>query len=266
MESDSTPGVFDGMTDDAIVAQSTQWAREDSAADAAAEMASLRAQMGDRNSDYWKGPEADKLQARYRELLTGGRLSSDPDTRLNQVMASNAQAEEQAEADRLHLPAHDYQLPRELAQDELAQSFASLAGAAGLPADLVTDVVSSQFHGGELQRDDSDRDAGLAELRSIWGSATEQNIATIRRYVANNLPPHLSDALMAPARRSDGRALVNDPAFLTQILGMARRGAQLATGDLAEIRRLMGTQAYRSDPSAQIRAQYLIRQQRRGGR
>lgn len=38
---------------------------------AEAEVASLRAQMGDKKSDYWKkGPVGDKLQARYRELTT----------------------------------------------------------------------------------------------------------------------------------------------------------------------------------------------------
>lgn len=33
------------------------------------EIASLKTKMGDKNSDYWKGPNADKNQARYRELL-----------------------------------------------------------------------------------------------------------------------------------------------------------------------------------------------------
>ena len=34
-----------------------------------AEMASLKKMMGDRSSDYWKGPTAAKNQARYRELV-----------------------------------------------------------------------------------------------------------------------------------------------------------------------------------------------------
>lgn len=34
-----------------------------------AEIAGFKAKMGDRTSDYWKGPSADKNQARYRELL-----------------------------------------------------------------------------------------------------------------------------------------------------------------------------------------------------
>lgn len=33
------------------------------------EIDGLKAKMADRNSDYWKGPTADKQQARYRELL-----------------------------------------------------------------------------------------------------------------------------------------------------------------------------------------------------
>lgn len=33
------------------------------------EIDALKAKMADRNSDYWKGPTADKQQARYRELL-----------------------------------------------------------------------------------------------------------------------------------------------------------------------------------------------------
>lgn len=35
-----------------------------------AELIELKKLMGDQNSKYWKGPEADKLQARYRDLLT----------------------------------------------------------------------------------------------------------------------------------------------------------------------------------------------------
>lgn len=34
------------------------------------EINALKSKMGDRNSDYWKGPKADKLQARYRELIS----------------------------------------------------------------------------------------------------------------------------------------------------------------------------------------------------
>lgn len=34
-----------------------------------AEIASIKKLMGDRNSAYWKGPEADKMQARYRDLV-----------------------------------------------------------------------------------------------------------------------------------------------------------------------------------------------------
>lgn len=34
------------------------------------EIASIEAKMGDRNSEYWKGPKAANLQARYRELIT----------------------------------------------------------------------------------------------------------------------------------------------------------------------------------------------------
>lgn len=37
---------------------------------AEAELAELRAKMGDRGSDYWQGPNAEKNQARYRALLT----------------------------------------------------------------------------------------------------------------------------------------------------------------------------------------------------
>lgn len=33
------------------------------------ELATLKGMMGDKNSEYWKGPNADKNQARYRELL-----------------------------------------------------------------------------------------------------------------------------------------------------------------------------------------------------
>lgn len=34
------------------------------------EIASLETMMGDRKSEYWKGPKAESLQARYRELVT----------------------------------------------------------------------------------------------------------------------------------------------------------------------------------------------------
>lgn len=37
---------------------------------AEAELAELRTKMGDRSSDYWQGPNAEKNQSRYRELLT----------------------------------------------------------------------------------------------------------------------------------------------------------------------------------------------------
>ena len=33
------------------------------------EKANIKAKMGDKGSDYWRGPSADKLQARYREIL-----------------------------------------------------------------------------------------------------------------------------------------------------------------------------------------------------
>lgn len=41
----------------------------DQATAIADELAGLVKQMGDRNSDYWKGPLAEKKQARYRELI-----------------------------------------------------------------------------------------------------------------------------------------------------------------------------------------------------
>ena len=34
------------------------------------ELDTLKGMMGHKNSDYWKGPKAEKLQARYRELMT----------------------------------------------------------------------------------------------------------------------------------------------------------------------------------------------------
>lgn len=37
---------------------------------AEAELATLRTMMGDRGSEYWQGPNAEKNQSRYRELLT----------------------------------------------------------------------------------------------------------------------------------------------------------------------------------------------------
>ena len=40
------------------------------------EIAGLEAKMADRTSDYWKGPQANQNQARYRELLDL-RLKSD---------------------------------------------------------------------------------------------------------------------------------------------------------------------------------------------
>jgi hypothetical protein len=33
-------------------------------------MNQIQALMGDKNSKYWKGPEAEKLQIRFRELTT----------------------------------------------------------------------------------------------------------------------------------------------------------------------------------------------------
>lgn len=50
----------------ARVAPGTGTAQADSVAN---ELASLKTMMADRNSEYWKGPKADKLQARYRDLL-----------------------------------------------------------------------------------------------------------------------------------------------------------------------------------------------------
>ena len=32
-------------------------------------MRDLQSMMGDRNSDYWKGPKADQLQQEYRDLI-----------------------------------------------------------------------------------------------------------------------------------------------------------------------------------------------------
>ena len=43
---------------------------QDAGKAASEELAALRAEMGDHSSGYWRGPEAEKKQARYRELLT----------------------------------------------------------------------------------------------------------------------------------------------------------------------------------------------------
>ncbi|AWV18814.1 hypothetical protein A3862_27430 [Methylobacterium sp. XJLW] len=43
---------------------------QDAGKAASEELAALRAEMGDQSSAYWRGPEAEKKQARYRELLT----------------------------------------------------------------------------------------------------------------------------------------------------------------------------------------------------
>jgi len=40
------------------------------AATVEAEMSSIQKMMGDRNSDYWKGPSSEKIQSRYRELVS----------------------------------------------------------------------------------------------------------------------------------------------------------------------------------------------------
>lgn len=37
----------------------------------ATELEEIQKLMGDRRSDYWRGPRAEKLQARYLELLEG---------------------------------------------------------------------------------------------------------------------------------------------------------------------------------------------------
>jgi hypothetical protein len=42
-----------------------------------AEIIELKKLMGNENSKYWKGPEAEKLQARYRELIAAqGKLQA----------------------------------------------------------------------------------------------------------------------------------------------------------------------------------------------
>lgn len=231
------------------------------------EMATLNGMLNNRHSEYWKGPNAEKNQARYRELLA----AQEPSGQGSQPTSSRHQLEDERD-DAGGAPIGDEPLtlpqglpvPEEFAGDELAEYTASLAGSAGLPADVMADIFAAQVHGGFLERDATDRQEGLAELRNVWGDATDANLAKINRYIENNLPDNIREALHAPARRSDGRAIASDPTILVTLLGLANKGAE--GGDIKAIERAMRTPGYRSDSGLQLRYHYLQRQRGKGGR
>jgi hypothetical protein len=243
---------------------------------AATEIAAIEQRMKSDRTGYFKD---ETMQARYRELISvreeptaAGEVQGRPWQEIRDEPRS-LPGDEPAD-EPLTLPAHDYRLPEDLRQDELAQSFASFAGIAGLPEHEVADIVSSQYHGGQLARDGDDRMEAMDELRQVWGDKTAANIQKVRQYVKRNMPPNLAEALEFPARRSDGRALMNDAALIVKLHGLASMGAELpdtggdVNAQISAIKNVMKTNmaAYRKDGATQMRLTWLLREQARRGR
>lgn len=265
---------FDGASDDDIVATNIRWAQQDRAAEVTAtqaEIATIEARMRTDRAGY---NQDQQQQERLRELYGANEPGAEPPKAQRTWQEVRDEPSElpgdEPANERLPLPPHQYRMPDNLQSDELAQSFASFAGIAGMPEADVADVLSSQSHGGVMERDTADRAEAMQELQRLWGSKATENLQRVRQYVKRNMPPHMAEALEFPARRSNGRALMNDPTMVVHLHSLASRGAALPEGgdQLRAIEQLMKTNmaSYRKDPAAQVALAYRLRERNRGRR
>lgn len=166
--------------------------------------------------------------------------------------------------------AHGYTIPEAIASEPAAAEIADLMHAAGVDAAAVNEAF--EFAGSGIsddfsQRDAQDLQATESELRTMWGNDYDANVATIRRYVQNNMPDDIAMRI-ANARGKDGRAVFNDPRVVIPLLGLAQRAPTFDKGDgsleaqIAAIETLMrdDRQRYFADPALQLRARRLYAQ------
>lgn len=162
--------------------------------------------------------------------------------------------------------AHEYDVPEHVQADaSVALSAAALRGFGFGPmvgnAIIQSTVAPTQNHSG---RDYADRDGTRNELRQVWGTDYDGNVAEIKRYISNNLPPEVSDMLHR-ARLPNGQALLNHAPFVVTILGRARSAPKLPalTGDIERDLAAMSAlraedpDAFARDPAADLTVRWL---------
>ena len=108
--------------------------------------------------------------------------------------------------------------------------------------------------------DAADRGASVAELDALWGKDRQSNVAALNSFL-NDLP---SGDAIRNSRTADGRAVLNDPANVQRLLGLARQPRPSAKGDVGEqiaaIEGFMRSNrgAYNKDEALQARYRELL--------
>lgn len=157
---------------------------------------------------------------------------------------------------------HNYSVPEGFASVPVVGEIAGLLHHAGVSADIVNPALEFAAGGGGdyTHRDQDDTAAAKNELQRVWGDSLDSNVDLLRSYVGNNLPDDVSE-LLANARGKDGRALMNDPAFVISLVELAKRAPAFVKGkgdesEIAAIDAIMrdDPDRYRADPGLRLRA------------
>jgi hypothetical protein len=114
------------------------------------------------------------------------------------------------------------------------------------------------------ERDESDREKGIALLREKWGSHYRRHVATARNFINSQMPPSLADAIWT-ARDVDGRLLANSADVISFIARLALGTTSNASGssrqmleqERREIEHTMKNERRKYDGNAQMRMRYL---------
>ncbi len=160
---------------------------------------------------------------------------------------------------------HGYTIDPAFANDPDTQNLAALFHNAGVEPELANWMLSADAYEDHSHRDDGDRANAAAELRALWGPNYQANVERARQYLENNFPTWATERLFR-VRLPDGRALLNVPEVLVEILGMAKRAPVFtrtgnAMQDIKTVQSLMTSnrKAYFADPGVQALARDLYR-------
>jgi hypothetical protein len=147
-----------------------------------------------------------------------------------------------------------------------------VAKAAAVPANVVGQVANWVQHGtshdaAELQQIDEDSaQAARTELRGLWGADRyAENLQAINRYLDTAISPEEAEVLR-DGRLADGRALMNDPAMVQRVLGLAKAPSPELRGSIdqqvAEIEKYMRSnrREYSKNEVLQARYRELLQQ------
>lgn len=143
-------------------------------------------------------------------------------------------------------------------------SLLELVKDAGIPHDTVSQVLewvekgSTQSDTDLAARDVEDQEATTAELKALWGEDKwDKNVKALNRLLDGM--PGSSGEVLRSARMADGRAVLNDAAFVARLLGVANRPGPKGSKDPAvEIKQILAFMrrdraAYNRDEPMQAR-------------